>query len=175
MSRRSTAVLSLFALLTFASPTRAADKPVELGNRRELFVDSLLIDDLKGGELRLQTPVEAGVALQFDAPWEGPFVGYPTVLKDGDVYRMYYRGWPQTSDKEVTCYAESQDGVTWTKPNLGLFEFQGSKENNILFSEPGVSHNFSPFLDTRPGVPADQRLKAIGGTAKTGLIAWASG
>lgn len=172
---RSTPRLALLALLATLSPALAADQPVELGNRRELFVDSLLIDKFTGGELRLQTPVPAGVALQFDAPWEGPFVGYPTVLKDGDVYRLYYRGWPQTSDKEVTCYAESQDGVTWTKPKLGLFEFQGSKDNNILFSEPGVSHNFSPFLDTRPGVPADQRLKAVGGTAKTGLIAWASG
>ena len=37
-----------------------------------------------------------------------------------------------------------------------------------------VTHNFSPFLDTRPGVIAKQRYKALGGTEKSGLIAFVS-
>lgn len=157
-----------------ATPLLAAE-PLRLESRRELFVDHWLVETLDGTELRLQTPQRADVAVQFDQPWEGAFVGYPTILKDGDVYRLYYRGWPETGVPEVTCYAESVDGVTWTKPNLGLVEFRGSKDNNIILAERGVSHNFSPFLDTRPGVPGHERLKAIGGTAKTGLLVWVSG
>jgi hypothetical protein len=173
--RRATAFLALGLVLSPA-PLRAAAPPgpVDIGSRLELFVDHFLIDRLDGARLRLHEPALAGVALRFDEPWEGPFVGYPTVLKDGELYRLYYRGWPNTKIKEVTCYAESRDGIHWTKPRLGLHEINGSKANNIILTEPGVTHNFCPFIDTRPGVPRAERFKAVGGSAKTGLIAWAS-
>ena len=56
-------------------------------------------------------------------------------------YRMWYEcydveGWP-TADDTSFCYAESRDGIHWTKPELGLFEYQGSKKNNILFRQIG--------------------------------------
>ena len=85
-----------------------------------MFVDHYLIDPLAGGELRLHEPRPAGPAIKFDQPWEGTFCGYVTVLKDpvpkdGDTYRMYYRGLPSAgkdgSPAEVTCYAESSDGI----------------------------------------------------------------
>ena len=42
---------------------------------------------------------------------------------------MYYRGVPRPgqdgNEGEVTCTAESADGVHWTKPNVGLFEIDG--------------------------------------------------
>jgi hypothetical protein len=69
-------------------------------------------------------------------PWEGRFCGSVTVLKDGEKYRMYYRGLPADatdgSDYEVTCYAESRDGMHWVKPNLGLFEVNGTRDNNVI-------------------------------------------
>ena len=33
------------------------------------------------------------------------------------------------------CYATSEDGYTWEKPELGLVEFNGSKKNNILMRD----------------------------------------
>ena len=36
------------------------------------------------------------------------------------------------------CYAESDDGVTWTKPELGLVDFNGNKKNNICLVESEV-------------------------------------
>ena len=69
-------------------------------------------------------------------------------------------------DGEVTLYAESKDGITWTRPNLGLFEHPSFPEGNIvLMNEFTVNHNFTPFIDTKPGVPADQKYKALGGLA----------
>jgi len=56
-------------------------------------------------------------------------------------------------------YAESTDGIRWEKLRLGLIEFQGSKENNLVWSGPG--NNMAPFLDGRPDVPAEERYKAI--------------
>ena len=57
---------------------------------------------------------------------------------------------------------------------MGLVEFQGSKKNNIILAGLPECHNFAPFLDTRPGVPASERYKAVGGTLPKGLVAYAS-
>jgi hypothetical protein len=45
----------------------------------------------------------------------------------------------------LTCYAESRDGITWTKPKLGLFEFEGSMENNIIARRCDGCSTFTPF------------------------------
>jgi hypothetical protein len=74
----------------------------------------------------------------------------------------------------VTCYAESPDGIHWTKPELGITTVNGSKHNNVILADPAFSSDFSPFLDKRPGVPGDERYKALGGTMRTGLMAFAS-
>ncbi len=157
-----------------------AQAPLELGNRLELFVDAFLIDHMDGVSLRLHEPQPAETVLTFDQPWEGRYCGYVTVFKDENVYRMYYRGLPNPkadgSDQEVTCYAESADGIHWTKPNLGLFEVNGTRENNCILARTApFSHNFAPYPDTRPGVPPEERYKALAGTRETGLAAFISG
>jgi len=172
-------LLAAVALAEDAAPPGTADQVRALGSRRELFVDHYLIDRMAGVRLVLQRPTPAEVVLKFDAPWEGIFCGYATVLQDGPTYRMYYRGRPEAGKDggpdEVTCYAKSQDGIHWTKPALGLFEFKGSRENNIILAgAPPFSHNFAPMLDTRPGVPAAERYKALAGTGESGLVAFAS-
>jgi hypothetical protein len=163
-----------------AAPAAAEQpQPLEIGGRRELFVDQALIQSTNGVELHLHEPRDAGAVLNFDAPWEGRFCGYATVIHDGDVYRLYYRGLPEAagdgSRTEVTCYAESPDGITWTKPNLGLFEVHGTRENNVVLADAApVTHNFCPFLDTNPAAQPTERFKAVGGTSKSGLIGYVS-
>lgn len=154
------------SLLVFAaSLVCAADAPLDIGSRRELFVDRYLIERLDNVRLILHEPRDEGEVLRYDQPWEGPFCAYDTVIREGDIFRLYYRGSTAGHDGsgEFTCYAESKDGSRWTKPKLGLHEVSGSKENNIVLAAPGVTHNFSPFLDTRPGVPKAERFKALGG------------
>lgn len=164
-----------------AAPARTSPAtPIELGSRRELFVDDLLLARLEGCTLKLHEPRPTGVALRFDAPWEGAFCGYVTVLHDAPHYRMYYRGNPiagrDGSTHEVTCYAESADGIVWSKPALGLFEVHGTRSNNVVLAgQSPFSHNFAPFLDTRPGVPAAERFKALAGTSASGLHGFVSG
>ncbi len=157
----------------------ADDKPIDIGSRRELFVDHALIDQLNNVQLVLQKPHDEGIAIPFDAPWEGAFCGYATIIKDGDKYFAYYRGLPlpraDGSERETTCVATSDDGIHWTKPNLTFFEVDGAKENNvILANHVPLSHNFCPMLDAREGVPAEQRYKALAGTSSSGLVAFVS-
>ena len=157
----------------------STEAAVAMGSRWELLVDDRLVERLNGCVMKLHTPREANVALRFDAPWEGAFSAYVTVLKDADRYRCYYRGNPVSgrdgSDTEVTCYAESRDGVVFTKPALGLFEVGGTRSNNVVIAgQAPFSHNFSPFLDARPGVPVEERFKALAGTSELGLYGFAS-
>ena len=161
-------------------------KPLHIGSRLELFVDDYLVDELAEARLVLHPPTPHEMAIVHDAPWEGSGCSYTTVFRDGPIYRMYYRGADGTylegrykrGHPDVTCYAESEDGVHWTKPELGLREFEGSKKNNIILTRDVTQdavHNFAPFLDTRPGVPADERYKGLGGGGKLGgLVALAS-
>jgi len=170
----------MLTLALAAAPMTAWTAPIEIGAQRELFVDDYLIESMEGVSLRMHAPVECETVLRFDAPWEGRYCGYVTVIDDGGTYRMYYRGLPRAkadgSNLEVTCYAESDDGIAWRKPELGLFEVEGSTANNVILAGAApLSHNFAPFLDTRPGVDPDARFKALAGTKKSGLIAFASG
>jgi hypothetical protein len=158
-------LFSLLLLGTSYLSGSVAAETYQLGGQRELFVDRHRIESLNGVELRLHEPRDGGVALKFDAPWEGSAAAYVTVFKDGDKVKLYYRGWPIVGDDnkafiESACYAESTDGgLTFTRPKLGLVESNGSKENNILMAPK--AHNFAPFKDTRPGVPADEQYKAV--------------
>ncbi|MEW5978745.1 MAG: hypothetical protein AB1898_23345 [Acidobacteriota bacterium] len=155
--------------------------PAMIGSRREVFFDRHLIARMDGTSLVLHNPHDEGEVLRLDQPWEGPFSGYSTVIKDERLFRLYYRGKRSPGsdgEGEVTCYAESTDGVHWIKPKLGLFLVAGTRDNNVILAEPHVSHNFSPFLDTRPGVPPNERYKALGGVIHKnpggGLMAYAS-
>jgi hypothetical protein len=150
------------------------DRPVrDIGLRRELFVDRYLIERLDNLTVKLHEPRPAPPMTQ---PADN--LEYGTVIKDGDLYRLYTRdsrGAKFDGDSlEVTRYCESQDGIHWVKPKLGLFEIDGTKENNVILHEPPFCHNFSPFLDQRPGVPKEERFKALAGTANTGLYAFVS-
>ena len=166
------------ALIAFVQTASVAGEIIELGSRRELFVDHFLIEKMDGVQLKLHEPQREGIALKFDRPWEGEFSGYTTVIKDGALYRMYYRGLPSAgrdgSENEVVCYAQSNDGITWTKPNLGLFKIRGTLENNVILTNRPFTHNFSPLVDERPGTPSAEKYKALAGLSTSGLHAFKS-
>jgi hypothetical protein len=175
----SAAALLLNALVTDAFPQAPeAAQPIAIGSRLELMVDDLLIERMDGVRLQLQVPQRMPLA-------KSPLANasYATVIKDGDLYRAYYRdyyagyqgGKEEGNPGEVTCYAESPDGVEWRKPNLGLCEVNGSRANNVILYESPFSHNFSAFLDTRPGKERGKRFKGLAGSpAVGGLFAFES-
>ena len=151
---------------------------VDIGSRLELFVDDYLIEKMDGASLTLHKPIPREVAIVHDAPWEGNISAYHTVFPDGDIFRMYYRGAhydgnTRKQTHQVVCYAQSHDGIHWTKPELGLVEFNGSKANSIAWDGHG-SHNFAPFKDANPNCNLDEKYKALAGNRKKGLFAFQS-
>ncbi len=172
-------VLLLGTNVLYCQSTVAKTEVIDINSKLELFTDYYLIDTLINTSLKLHEPIDKGSVLKFDEPWEGPFSAYCTVIDNGEKLQLYYRGLPTAGKDgslfEHTCYAESKDGVNWTKPSLGIFEVNGTKENNVILADAApVTHNFSPFLDARKDVDPKQRYKALGGTEKSGLIAYVS-
>lgn len=162
--------IALLATILLTPPAAVrAEEPIDIGSRRELFVDEYLIESLQGAQRRLGHPTAGEIAIVHDQPWEGNVCFYHTVFRDGDIYRMYYRGahagprssFPGATGHQVVCYAESRDGVHWAKPKLGLHEFNGSNENNIIWTGIG-EHNFAPFKDPNPDCLPEASYKAIG-------------
>jgi hypothetical protein len=98
--------------------------------------------------------------LKPDRPWEGMSLGYCTVLRIGQQWHMWYsscdRNYRDDRDSYL-CYARSDDGLHWTKPDLGIYSYKGSKANNVLCFG---THGITVFLDEQ--TPADERFKAVG-------------
>jgi hypothetical protein len=136
----------------------------DVGSTIQLFVDDWLIEKVQNVHFKLHSPKNREVVFTFDKPWEGRQSGYITLLQDGEIFRMYYRGGGDLS-REYLCLAEGKDGIHWERPNLGLCEFDGSKENNIVLTGKDKAyceaHNFAPFIDRNPAAAPEERYKAV--------------
>lgn len=137
---------------------------VDLGSRWELFVDDWLIEEMRGLRLQLHHPERREVVFTGDAPWEDT-VAFPlSLVAVEEGWWLYYRAgildWSREDDTYVTALAESADGLTFTRPHLGLVRFQGSAENNLL--QIGGFPSVPPaFRDTNPACPPGQRYKGL--------------
>ncbi|WP_236973686.1 hypothetical protein [Membranihabitans maritimus] len=163
----------LFLLIFVSFNWGKAQQTIDVKHERQLFLDSYIIENLDQVEMVLHQPKNEGPVLTFDNEWEGHFSGYTTIIHDDVYYRAYYRGLRDASAhggaEETTCVALSIDGIHWKKPNLGLFEISGNRDNNVvLANEDWVTHNFSPFIDKNPGVNPNEKYKAIGGHIREG-------
>ena len=177
MTMKNTSFLVVVTLpLLLHTVIVVATEPIEIGTRRELFTDTTLIERIDGQlDLRLHQPTPREVVMEHDEPWEGNNTTYHCVFKDGDRYRMFYVGRHSTVTQKGQlnigpssfCYTESDDGIHWRKPNLGLYEFQGSKANNIIMdSATAARHNVrlgapAVFRDDNPQATSDARYKTF--------------
>ncbi len=95
-------------------------------------------------------------------PWENPRIGaFATVIKVDGTYHMWYEAlampWALT-----LCYAKSYDGVHWERPNLGLCEFGGSKNNNIIRIDSVPEHcDEGEVIMYDENAPEDERFKML--------------
>ena len=146
------------------------DKIINIKNNRECFFDDYLLDRKNTtAESRLHNPTPREIVLTHDEPWEGDGCNYHNIFYDNGIWRMYYLAWKMLDlcDGVRVCYAESKDGVHYVKPNLNKVEYNGNKNNNILFDDS--FDNFMVFKDTNPNCLKGQKYKAIAsGNIETG-------
>ena len=145
-------------------------KRASIGAEPQLVVDDLLIESMEGVR-RLLHPARKlpDPVLEADQPWEGVRVYvYGTISYDADegLFKMWYlaRMGPGFEERcpgllrqgDVILYATSPDGIQWDKPHLGLKEFDGSMENNIVLMN---FHSPSIFIDHE--APSDERYRYL--------------
>ena len=135
--------------------------PRTLGTRKQLLFDDALVEEKRGFTLTMNpaTPTEAPVLVP-EKPWEqGGIAGVSVVEGDDGEFKMWYRAYSNAG--VFACYATSADGIHWERPELGLVEFAGSQDNNIV----APHWHGSVFKD--PHDIAERRYKFIGeGKAK---------
>ena len=169
----------VFRSLLFSLPFVAfawAQAPLDVGDRRQVFIDGCLMDKSEDIELVVHNPHRTGqIVLKCDRPWEERLGQYHCVLKDGDTYHMWYTFYGR-ADKDAPvvrsiAYARSRDGIIWEKPDLGLVEVYGTRKNNIVLGHgfagiKGATHGCMVFLD--PKAPAEQRFRLVSNPEELG-------
>jgi len=159
--------IGITALVVIAGPvetTRAepdAPRVIDVGSKKQLFIDGLFIESSRGTTLTMNPPARDGsVLFTNDQPWEtgkDTYIGvYSSVVKEKGVVRLWYdsrRGGDQSYGR--VAYAESEDGLHFTKPVVKLHAIDGSKENNVVI--PGVIGGCAVWID--PQAPPEHRYK----------------
>lgn len=133
-------LLFLASMLTLTSMGRSFAVPAQTDDQlagkppfRRLFLDAMVTEQSQGltrvfhsAEKYAGNPV-----IKKDRDWEGwgPYQ-YGTVMWDDVKLKMWYQCIGDGGDG--VCYAESKDGIRWTKPALGVVDFKGSSANNMV-------------------------------------------
>ena len=145
---------------------------MDIGTRREVFWDDTMINrDLSDTKTILHHPQRRECVLTCDDPWGGDDAAYMCVIDDRGIKKLYYNvcrsPWcPEGKRDAVACYAQSADGIHWEKPSLGLIDYEGSRENNIVWDQD--VDGFRVMYDTNPTCPADERYKVLKDIALNG-------
>lgn len=147
----------------------ATAEPIDVGTRRQLFIDRLFLAEARGVSLRVHPPRKTGeTTIKADRAWERGGLGpFSSVLWDNGRYHLWYHAmdaklWHTSPVAGSICYATSDDGITWTKPDLGLVDYDGSRRNNIVVGHGAAGLRIGQdgmmvFVD--PNAPAHERLR----------------
>src|SRR5436190_17330717 len=115
-------------LLLCASAVLAAE-PITLDSHHQLFLDDYLIASMKNVKRTVEQAQKhpKNPLIWPTESWEEQLLTiYGSVIRDGDKFRCWYKSGMGVG------YAESDDGIRWTKPALDLYLIDGQK-TNILF------------------------------------------
>ncbi|MEX2044106.1 MAG: hypothetical protein WD941_02060, partial [Opitutus sp.] len=119
----------------------------------------------------MNPPVRTGqVLITADAPWEKELrvASYSTVIEEKGLIRVWYnivgkKAVPRKNpDFMALAYAESRDGIHFTKPLLNLVEYEGSKANNLVLPGDPTMYAIgggSVQPDDNPNCPPEERYK----------------
>jgi hypothetical protein len=149
------AVILMLSIVAACTEVKA-DMVWDVGDGKQLFIDDRFIESSRGITLTMNPPEKVGVVMLPDRPWETLRIGFcDAVMEYEGQCRFYYNAMARGKGTFL-CLATSEDGLHWEKPNLGVVEFEGSKDNNIVMPASGES---VVFLD--PHGSPEQRFKAI--------------
>lgn len=137
-------------------------KVISIGNKRETFWDSYLIDtDKTTAQLRVIQPTQKETCFIFDQLMELNTISYPCIVKDEKGYKMYYLPWRNVNYcSAYLSVIESEDGINWTRPELNLFQDSKNLPSNAVIDI--LCDGMYVFYDQNPDCPEDEKYKAVG-------------
>lgn len=164
--------LTVTALLSFVADTSAADYFDETKADTLFAFDRVAIPYVQNLRIEMRQPerhpanpvVRRGEAGTPDA-YGVQFYG--SIIREAGKFRMWYVAFDDDTKNRVSsarwraAYAESTDGVVWTKPNLGLVEFGGNKNNNLILTDPAPLGFVNLKVLAEPEDPDPQRRYKI--------------
>ncbi|SEF11542.1 hypothetical protein [Jiangella alba] len=146
-----------------------------IGQRTQLFHDLDRVDTLTHvGRVVHEGELTDQPILSPDRPWEANNVYlYGSVLFDEDeqLYKMWYHSYNWDLGEYLNLYATSRNGRTWDKPELGVYEFDGSTANNIVIGDN--IHSPSVLKDPFEDDPA-RRYKMMAMDYEQGYVVYFS-
>jgi len=144
--------------------------PISVGSNRQLFIDDFLIAEGRGVRLVVNRPELTGErCITAEKPWEGfGILAYNSIMEDEGVFKLWYDAIANDGTRWC-CYATSQDGTHWEKPNLGIVSFDGARGTNIVFPPERMPHEPNcVFKDTNPACPASEKFKMVANFQRPG-------
>ena len=160
-------------------PLAGAEGTLALGGRKHVFIDGLLLDTQEKVAFTVNPPA-AREATDFRNrfPWEpSPRFGAAipdvcSVWDEGDKIAMLYTNGGMWGGKpHAVCYAESSDGLSWSKPELGLQSWDASTRNNIVLK---IACQGTVLKDPRPGTADGERYKFVAWCMNRGFYVFTS-
>ncbi len=113
----------------------------EISSKRQLFLDDWLIDrmDNVARWVHPASKEQTNPILTPERPWEGKRILYSNVIYDEKErhFKLWYNVRPQSEN--LLCFATSADGLRFKRPSLGLREFDGTRDNNLVLLPAGAS------------------------------------
>jgi len=111
---------------------------MDIGNQKQLFIDDYIIESTKNVYKMLNQPIkyEGNPILECDQPWEAGLAyatGNLMYDEEEELFKMWYQVVNYDWSDSMLCYAMSKDGISFQKPSLGLVEYRGTRNNNIVF------------------------------------------
>ncbi|MDA0835514.1 MAG: hypothetical protein O2955_20595 [Planctomycetota bacterium] len=159
---RWSSLLVSLAITSLALPLLVAnDDTVMIGSTKRLTWDDSLFESSNGIRFEMHEPHRTGEKnLIADKPYESwQMGGMSSLLHEEGKFRLWYgvSHGIRNGEEYAVAYAESDDGITWTKPSLGLIEYNGSTDNNLVVAYSSVIGQV--FRD--PHAEADEKYKML--------------
>lgn len=136
LTAATTGLLGLPATAAIQPPL-PKNEPLNVSDQKQLFIDKLFIASSENVTLTMNPAQKLGIVVDStDSPWELGTGGFFRVIEDQGKYKMYYGAFTEVG--KALCYAESTDGLKWTKPALGVVTVRDNKNNNLIYADNAI-------------------------------------
>lgn len=126
-------------------------------DKRVLFFDTSALESVENVTLTMNPPQKRGPCVFLEKEWEAETFRPFSIIRWQGLYRLYCR--VRVGGAGALSFLTSEDGINWSRPDLGVVEFGGSTANNLVDMQGASPDETCVFVD--PTAPVEHRFKMI--------------